>query len=217
MIHYDGVLFDLDGTLLDTAPDLGNALNHVLTLHDRSPCTPEQYRPVASDGAKGLLQVGFGERFIDIDYEAARQSLLDYYFDNICVDTQPFDGVVDYLQRLNQRKIPWGIVTNKPGWLTESLLTQIPIMSDCECVVSGDSYELNKPHPMPLLKAAESLDLMPERTLYVGDALRDIEAANSANMKSVAALYGYLKHPSEADSWQADFTIEHINELSILK
>ncbi|GAA0852400.1 HAD-IA family hydrolase [Aliiglaciecola litoralis] len=216
MLNFDGVLFDLDGTLLDTAPDLGNALNHVLRQHGVNECSYDLYRPVASNGAKGLLELGFGDQFQHINYDTARQSLLDYYHLNICTDTQPFDGVADYLAKLNSASIPWGIVTNKPGWLTDKLLQHFPIMSKCQCVVSGDTYENSKPHPQPLLEAAKALNLSPENTLYVGDAKRDIQAAHAANMRSVAALYGYLTHPQEAQDWQAEYAIQHISELSAL-
>lgn len=217
MINFQGILFDLDGTLLDTAPDLGNALNHVLALHNISPCSSSQYRPVASDGAKGLLQLGFGKRFEQIDYELARTQLLDYYYGHICIETRPFDGVLAFLNRLNNASVPWGIVTNKPGWLTRSLLKHIPVMDNCECIVSGDTFEKSKPHPQPLLEAAKILKLSPQRTLYVGDAARDIEAAHAANMRSVAAIYGYLHNPNDAKEWQAEFEINHIQELERLR
>ncbi|GAB5380610.1 MAG: HAD-IA family hydrolase [Aliiglaciecola sp.] len=208
MSSFSGVLFDLDGTLLDTAPDLGNALNHVLDHYGFPTLAYEQYRIVASDGAKGLLQLGTGDQFDHIDYEKARQKLLDYYFENICVDTQPFDGVDETLRYLNQQSIPWGIVTNKPGWLTAKLLKHFPLMEECRCVISGDTYEFNKPHPLPLIEASRILNVSPEQVLYVGDAKRDIDAAHAAQMRSVVALYGYISDLNEGKSWGAEFEIQ---------
>jgi phosphoglycolate phosphatase len=213
MIQFQGILFDLDGTLLDTAPDLGNALNFVLRQHGLNECDYRDYRLVASDGAKGLLELGFAEQFEQIDYTLARQALIDYYDENICVGTQPFEGVTEFLTQLNIAQVPWGIVTNKPGHLTAKLLKHFPIMANCKVVISGDTYENSKPHPQPLLEAAKILNIKPNETLYVGDASRDIEAAVAAKMRSVAALYGYLKHPDEANTWSAEFTIQHISDL----
>lgn len=216
MKRFDGVLFDLDGTLLDTAPDLGNALNHVLSHYGFPICSYDQFRIVASDGAKGLLQLGTGDQFEHINYDEARQQLLDYYFDNICVDTRPFEGVNETLIKLNNRSIPWGIVTNKPGWLTAKLLKQFPLMEKCGCVISGDTYEHNKPHPLPLTEAAKKIDTQPSKILYVGDAQRDIDAAHAAKMHSVAALYGYIRSEQEGKSWGAHFHIHSAKDLLAL-
>ncbi len=214
-VNFDGVLFDLDGTLLDTAPDLGNALNHVLDQYGHPLCAYEDYRVVASDGALGLLQLGFGERYAELDVEHARGLLLDFYLTNICVDTQPFDGVLDTLNWLNQHDIPWGIVTNKPEQLTLSLLQYFPIIAQCKSIIGGDTLSQRKPHPLPLLHCAEQLQLNvnTQRCLYVGDALRDIEAAQSAKMPSVIARYGYIKEQENIQNWRADYTINHISEL----
>ncbi|WP_342804411.1 HAD-IA family hydrolase [Alteromonas sp. M12] len=213
---YAGILFDLDGTLLDTAADLGNALNHVLAHYDRPACQPQEYRCVASDGALGLLKLGFAEDFEALSKQAlqkCRQMLLDHYEQNVCVDTTCFEGVEDSLEFLNQNAIPWGIVTNKPGFLTTQLLTHFPIMQSCGIIISGDTYIKRKPHPLPLLEAARVLELNPQNTLYVGDALRDIEAARNANMVSVAALYGYIKDQQEVVNWKADFEISQFSQL----
>ncbi|GAC12878.1 HAD family hydrolase [Aliiglaciecola lipolytica] len=213
---YEGILFDLDGTLLDTASDLGNALNHVLNQHKRKACEYDAYRCVASDGALGLLKLGFGEDFANLsktEVETCRQMLLDHYQQNVCVDTTLFEGVEELLEDLNQQQIPWGIVTNKPSFLTEALLTNFPIMSYSGCVISGDTYIKRKPHPLPLLEAAKALKVKPENTLYVGDALRDIEAANNANMVSVAALYGYINDPKEVQEWKADYSVERFSQI----
>ncbi|MEP4889719.1 MAG: HAD-IA family hydrolase [Aliiglaciecola sp.] len=217
---FAGVLFDLDGTLLDTAADLGNALNHVLAHYKRPLCQYDEYRCVASDGALGLLKLGFADDYDNLSEQkllSCRQMLLDHYEQNVCVDTTCFDGVEDTLSHLNQHSIPWGIVTNKPGFLTTQLLTHFPIMENCGVIISGDTYIKRKPHPMPLLEAARILALPPENTLYVGDAKRDIEAAQNANMVSVAALYGYIKDAEEVSHWKADYSINDFAQLCHIK
>ncbi len=210
---FKAVLFDLDGTLLDTAPDLGNALNHVLSSFHRPLCKYQEYRNIASDGAKGLLELGFGEDIVHIDFDKARQKLLDFYEDNICRETQPFSGVISCLESLNEMQLPWGIVTNKPGWLTDKLLTHFPIMASCGSVISGDSLPKRKPDPLPLLTAAKQLAVEPEDTLYIGDAIRDIEAANAAQMISVIARYGYIDKNEDLTRWKADHTIDAMEEF----
>lgn len=211
--NFSAVLFDLDGTLLDTADDLGNALNHVLESHNRPLCDHQQYRNIASDGAKGLLELGFGKELVNIDFDLARQMLLDFYENNICAQTQPFEGVISCLERLNEHAIPWGIVTNKPAWLTEKLLAYFPIMASCGSIISGDTLSKRKPHPLPLLTAAKQIGAEPTTTLYIGDAKRDIEAANAANMISVIAKFGYISEKEDLNSWDAQFCINSINEL----
>lgn len=213
---YAGILFDLDGTLLDTAADLGNALNYVLKHFNRPSCDYQAFRCVASDGAIGLLKLGFADDFAHLssqELEKCRQMLLDHYQQNVCVDTTPFEGVNETLSYFNQNNIPWGIVTNKPGYLTQKLLTHFPIMASSGCVISGDTYAQRKPHPLPLLEAAKTINVDPQNTLYVGDALRDIEAAQNAKMVSVAALYGYIQHPHEVESWKADHAVSHFSQL----
>lgn len=216
MLNFAGVLFDLDGTLLDTAPDLGNALNRVLSYHRLPLCDYEQYRVVASDGAKGLLELGFGDKLAQVNFDHARAMLLDFYQQNICVDTTAFDGVESFLSQLNQHNIPWGIVTNKPQKLTHTLLEYFPVMQQCQAIISGDTFTQRKPHPLPLLHAAKQLNLPTKSTLYVGDALRDIQAAQNAGMPSVIARYGYIHEEEDLSSWNATFEIDHINQLSSL-
>jgi phosphoglycolate phosphatase len=201
------VLFDLDGTLLDTAKDLGNALNHVLASCSRPPIPFRQYRNIASDGAKGLLELGFGMDIKDYDFALLRQQFLDHYQENICVDTTLFMGVQNVIETLQENDIPWGIVTNKPGWLTDLLLPHFSAFDQCQVVISGDTLTQRKPHPLPLIYAAEQLNVEPGACWYVGDAQRDIEAANAANMVSVLARYGYVESHLPIASWNADLEI----------
>lgn len=208
-----GLLFDLDGTLLDTARDLGNALNFVLDKHALPLCTYEQYRAVASHGSNGLLNLGFGELLVEYDLNILRKELLDYYYANICVDTIPFDGVDELIDEMNKASLPWGIVTNKPGWLTDSLIPNFEQFNSCKILLSGDSLEQRKPHPEPLLHAANALNKAAEDLWYIGDAERDIQAANAANMTSVLADYGYIAKSDDPDSWSADISIKHASAL----
>lgn len=203
------LLFDLDGTLLDTARDLGNALNHVLAIHDQPPCDYAIYRNIASDGSKGLLEIGFGALLQDYNFAQLRQQFLDYYYQAICVDTKMFCGVEELIQGLDSANIPWGIVTNKPGWLTAKLLPYFNAFENCQVVISGDTFTQRKPHPLPLLGAAESLNILPDKIWYVGDAKRDIDAAKAANMPSVLASYGYIDTTHQAHLWAADLQVAH--------
>jgi phosphoglycolate phosphatase len=209
----NAILFDLDGTLLDTARDLGNALNQILVSLERPTVDYKSYRNIASDGAKGMLELGFGEDLKYYDFAGLRQQFLDYYENNICVETDYFVGVESLLLALNQNKVPWGIVTNKPEFLTLQLITSFPLLQNCGVVISGDTLSERKPHPLPLLHAEEKLELALPNTWYIGDAKRDIQAANSANMFSVIAQYGYISDIQQTKSWNADLSIDSPGEL----
>jgi phosphoglycolate phosphatase len=209
----NAILFDLDGTLLDTARDLGNALNQILKKLERPTINYEIYRNIASDGAKGMLELGLGEDLKNYDVDVLRQQFLDYYETNICVDTDYFSGVESLLLTLNQKNIPWGIVTNKPEFLTLQLVTSFPLLQNCGVIISGDTLNKRKPHPLPLLHAEEKLALDSPNTWYIGDAERDIQAANAANMHSVIAQYGYISDIQQTNSWNADISIHSPSEL----
>jgi 2-phosphoglycolate phosphatase len=208
-----GVLFDLDGTLLDTADDLGNALNHVLIEHGLQPCNAEIYRQAASHGSIALLKVGFGKRLGEFDLIHLRQQFLDYYQNNICVDTRLFSGIEDLLLELKRRLIPWGIVTNKPQSLTEKLLPFFKCLTESKVNVSGDTLKHSKPHPAPMQLAAKSLNIVCEDIWYVGDAERDMQAANQVAMTSILAKYGYISEYDQPQHWNADIEIDTPNEL----
>jgi phosphoglycolate phosphatase len=209
----DAILFDLDGTLLDTAKDLGNALNQILSRLDRPTLRYNEYRNIASDGAKGMLELGFGADLKSLDFASLRQEFLDHYQQNICQDTGYFDGIEAMLTELNNRDIAWGIVTNKPEFLTIELLKFFPLLAQCQVIISGDTLAQRKPHPLPLLHAQQQLNIVSVNTWYVGDALRDIQAANAANMTSVLAEYGYLSDIHQTSSWNADLNIAHPADL----
>lgn len=206
IIDYDAFIFDLDGTLLDTADDLGAALNSVLSAHDQPAVCANVYRPAASNGAVALLEAGFGQQWpTHPQQDALRQQLLTAYADNIATHSQCFTGIAQLLIALEQQQIKWGIMTNKPEFLTTPLVAAISELSDAQAIVCGDTLNVAKPSPLPLLHTAQLLDVDPSRCLYVGDAERDIIAAKAANMHSATALWGYIPSEAEALSWQADF------------
>ncbi|MEW6991750.1 HAD family hydrolase [Colwelliaceae bacterium 6441] len=207
------VLFDLDGTLLDTANDLGEALNYVLAKYDLPIVARENYRPVASDGAMGLLNLGFKAQLKDFDYDVLRDEFLTYYHENIAKHTCLYQGVNDLLSRLNADNIPWGIVTNKPEGLTKQLLPYFPEFKHCAVMIGGDTLSTRKPNPEPLFHACNIINVVPEKCIYVGDALRDIEAGNSAGMKTYVAQWGYIKPSDSIEQWHADFMIKTPQEL----
>ena len=207
------VLFDLDGTLADTAPDLARALNRVRAAHHLAPVPVEITRPYASSGARGLLKIGFGLDPGDERYETLRLQFLEFYAAEICVDTRLFDGMAELLDQLDQDRLPWGVVTNKAERFTFPLLQGLRLGERAACVVGGDTAARAKPHPDPLLHAAAALQLPPSACLYVGDDLRDVQAARAAGMPVIAAKYGYLGDGGSIESWQADAIIEHPREV----
>ena len=207
------VLFDLDGTLADTAPDLARALNRVRAAHRLAPMPVAITRPYTSSGARGLLKVGFGLDPEDERYEALRQQFLDFYAAEICVETRLFEGMAELLDQLDQDRLPWGVVTNKAERFTFPLLQGLHLDERAACVVGGDTAARAKPHPDPLLHAAAALQLPPSACLYVGDDLRDVQAARAAGMPVIAAKYGYLGDGGAIESWQADAVIEHPREV----
>jgi phosphoglycolate phosphatase len=212
-MKFDSVLFDLDGTLLNTADDLGAALNYVLRQQGLPEVTQQQYTPEASNGSKGLLQLGLGDNFENYDFEALKEQLLSYYAENIAIHTDYFDEVVKTLTFLDNNNIAWGIVTNKPAFLTTPLLEYFPLLKNCRVVVSGDTVGIAKPHPKPMLHALEKINGQAHSCLYVGDAQRDIEAGKRAGMKTVAALYGYIDEADDSTRWAADYSIDCISKL----
>lgn len=207
------LLFDLDGTLVDTADDLGAALNFVLAQHQMPLCTAEQYRPVASHGAKGLLELGFGSELARFDFFELRSMLLQFYAEHICDHSKLFPGGKELISTLNNRHIPWGIVTNKPYKLAASMLRQLPELAGCGILLGGDSLGVRKPDPTPLFMAAHQLKVPARQCWYVGDAERDIEAGRRAGMTTVLAGFGYLGETDQPELWQADLRIEQLSEL----
>jgi N-acetyl-D-muramate 6-phosphate phosphatase len=207
------VLFDLDGTLADTAPDLARALNRVRAAHDLAPLPAEVARPYTSSGARGLLKIGFGLAPGDERYEALRLQFLDFYAAEICVETRLFEGMAELLAQLDRDQLPWGVVTNKAERYTLPLLQGLHLAERAACIVGGDTTARLKPHPDPLLHAAAALQLSPSTCLYIGDDLRDVQSARAAGMRALAARYGYLGEGGPIESWQADAIIDHPREV----
>ncbi|NJD30830.1 MAG: phosphoglycolate phosphatase [Gammaproteobacteria bacterium] len=195
------LLLDLDGTLLDTAPDMGGALNRLRVECGRETLPFELIRPVVSHGAMRLVRLGFPEAE-GAEFERLRLRFLELYSQNLAEQTRLFPGVGEVLAELEQRGLPWGVVTNKPAWLTDPLLRTLGLYERAGCVVSGDTVAERKPHPLPLLHAAGLVDVAPERCVYVGDAERDIQAGRAAGMTTVVAAYGYISAEDDPASWE---------------
>jgi len=196
------ILFDLDGTLADTAPDLAAAMNKVRTDRGLAPTPYDVLRPVASAGARGLIGAAFGLKPGDEGYEELRVAFLDTYEAAIADHTTLFTGMPDLLEGLPALKLAWGIVTNKAARFTDLLVPKIGL-GHAACVISGDTTAHSKPHPAPLLEAARRLGLAPGDCWYVGDDLRDIQAGRAAGMATIAAAWGYCGH-AEPTTWDAD-------------
>ncbi len=206
------VLFDFDGTLADTAPDLAAAVNRMLTEQGHEPLPIERLRPFASAGARGLVHAAFGIKPEDAEYAALRETFLEYYAERVCEDTRLFPGIGELLEALRAREIRWGIVTNKATRFTEQIVSKLGLNPDC--VACGDTTAHLKPHPASLLHAAEQLALAPGSCCYLGDDLRDMKAAQAAGMRPIAVEWGY-HHPDSGGpgTWQAAAVIRHPLDL----
>lgn len=202
------VLFDLDGTLADTAPDLGGAVNRLRERRGLQPLPIARLRPVASSGARGMLGVGFGIRPGDPGYDALRDEFLGEYEARLDRDSHLFDGVSRCLATLVERGLRWGIVTNKVHRFTDKVVAGLGLAQGAAVVIAGDTTPHAKPHPEPLLEACRRLAVAPDEAVYVGDDLRDIEAAHAAGMPAIAAGWGYLGEGQDASCWSADALID---------
>jgi len=213
LFHTRTVLFDLDGTLADTAPDLANALNAVLSANGREPLPFEAIRPAVSHGGRALIRLGFGIEPENPDFEPLRRQLLDHYAAHIADETRPFPGMDEVLERLEATGRRWGVVTNKPGWLTEPLLAKLGLLSRAACVVSGDTLPERKPDPAPLHHACRLAGSSVVECVYVGDAERDILAGRQVGMPTLVARFGYLDKTDRPDTWGADGMLDAPGDL----
>lgn len=202
------VLFDLDGTLADTAPDLADALNGVLVEEGREPLPFETIRPVVSHGGIALIRLGFGLEPGTAEFQRLRGRLLDLYRAGIVNRTRLFPGINELLDEIETRGLSWGVVTNKPGWLTRPLMAGLELDERAAAVVSGDTVAERKPHPAPMHHACRAAGTVPDRCLYVGDAQRDIAAGRGAGMATAVALWGYLSEADRPADWGADAMAE---------
>jgi 2-phosphoglycolate phosphatase len=207
-LDIDAVLFDLDGTLADTAPDLAAALNEVRAAHGMAALSLAELRPWASHGARGLIGAGMNVTPDAAEYPRLRDAFLDFYAGALCVDTTLFGAVGDVLAEIEARGMRWGIVTNKATRFTLPLLEALGLSARAHAVVCGDSTPHAKPHPAPLLAAAQQLRTPAARCVYVGDAERDVTAGIAAGMHTLVARYGYITAAEKPDEWPADGSID---------
>ena len=207
------VLFDLDGTLIDTAPDMAAALDILCREEGREPLPFEAVRPVVSNGSVALVRLAFGQDIDEASLERLKQRYLEIYQDHLAVHSKLFAEMDTLLRKLEEKNIQWGVVTNKPGWLTEPLMAALNLSERAACIVSSDSTENRKPHPEPMFYACKLTGSQPQQCVYVGDARRDIEAGQNAGMKTIIAEYGYINDNEDIDSWHADFRITSPAEL----
>jgi phosphoglycolate phosphatase len=210
---YHGVFFDLDGTLADTAPDLVAATNQLLSARNLPLKPYEQLRPCASAGARGLIGGAFGIDTKHPDFIALRDEFFANYEKALCVHSKLFDGMEHLLHQLESAQLPWGIVTNKSERFTNPLIELMGLSQRSASTVSGDTTPHSKPHPEPILHAARIANLDPNKSLYVGDDIRDVIAGKAAGMKTVAAAYGYCGCEEPPEAWGADFIIHTPQEL----
>jgi phosphoglycolate phosphatase len=198
------LLFDLDGTLLDTAPDMAYALNRLLSERQYEPLPFEHIRGHVSHGANALTRLGFQVAPDEPAFASLRKRFLEIYADNLCRETRLFSGMESILERCERIGTAWGVVTNKPSFLTDPLLRRLGLWDRAACVVSGDTLDRRKPHPEPLLHACRIAGGAPDRCIYVGDAERDIEAGRRAGMTTLVATFGYLTNSDRPEDWGAD-------------
>jgi 2-phosphoglycolate phosphatase len=209
------VLFDLDGTLIDSAPDLGAAADKMRTDRGLPSLPAAQYRPMAGAGARGMLGVAFGVTPDHAGYDELREEFFVNYERCMTQRTGAFDGVAELLDALASQSLPWGVVTNKASRFTDPLTRAMPLFATAATVISGDTTPHAKPHPEPLFEAARRLGVAPARCVYVGDDERDIVAGLAAGMGTVVATYGYLGHKTDVDQWRAHAAID--SPLQLLK
>ncbi|HEY3047442.1 MAG TPA: phosphoglycolate phosphatase [Polaromonas sp.] len=205
--NIDAVLFDLDGTLIDSAPDLGAAADKMRTDRGLASLPLSQYRPMAGAGARGMIAVAFGLTPDDARFAALKEEFFSNYEARMTALTYVFDGVAELIAHIGQTGLKWGVVTNKSARFTVPLTQAMPLFGTAQTIISGDTTPHAKPHPAPLLEAARQLDVAPVRCVYVGDDERDIIAGRAAGMPTVAAAYGYLGATADTQSWKADATI----------
>lgn len=213
---YQAVLFDLDGTLIDTAPDFVLCLNLLRQEHKLAPLSDTVIRKVVSDGARAMISLAFDIKEGDRGFDEKKQRFLDLYEHHIAEKSELFSGLEQCLKLCQEQNIPWGIITNKPRKYSELLLSKLDLMDSLATLVCADDVVNAKPDKEPMLKACNEINLPAEQCLYVGDHKRDIDAGKNTNMPTIAAAYGYVHSDDEANSWQANWTVQSGEELHTL-
>jgi len=213
--HIKAVLFDLDGTLIDSAPDLAAAADRLRLDRGLPELGLSLYRPHTGTGARGMLKIAFQMEPEHPEFIDLREEFFKNYERNLVVNTRPFDGVKELIESLNDRSLAWGIVTNKSTRFTDPIVRQIPLLTQAKTVISGDTTAHAKPHPAPILEAMKRMGLRAEECVYIGDDERDIVAGKAAGVKTVAAGYGYLGDAGDIANWNADVNI--YSPLDLLK
>lgn len=210
---FRAVLFDLDGTLLDTAPDFVTALNRMLVEKGLESINPDIIRAAVTNGSAGLITLAFGLKPEDVEFEPLRQQFLSYYRGCLTENTRLFPGMEAVLGKLAQHDIPWGIVTNKPALYTNAIIENLWLPSQPQAVICPDHVAKTKPDPEPVLMACKQLDVCPQQSLFVGDHLRDIQSGRNAGCCTVSAAYGYIDAGEDPSDWGAHYLINHASEL----
>jgi len=211
--EYNAVFFDLDGTLVDTAPDMVAILQRLQQEHGIDPVSYDLGRSYVSNGAVGLLTLGFPELEIQPG-DDLHQHYLELYAETVCVDSRVFDGLEQLIDQLDEMRCPWGVITNKPTQLTVPLLTDLGLADRSACMVCGDTLTVRKPDPAPMLLACDIAGVDAETSIYIGDAERDIEAGQRAGMATIAASYGYITADDDPREWDADVIAMTAEELT---
>lgn len=210
------VLFDLDGTLIDTAPDMAAALDVLCDEEQRTRLPFSKVRPIVSNGSVAIVTLAFGDDLDEKNLDRLKNRYLEIYKNDLAVHSQLFDEMDKLLLQLEQKNIKWGVVTNKPGWLTVPLMEALGLHQRAACIVSSDSTKNRKPHPEPMYYACKLANSLPEECVYVGDARRDIEAGQNAGMKTIIAEYGYIGDWEDTADWRADHSIQKPSQLLTL-
>jgi N-acetyl-D-muramate 6-phosphate phosphatase len=207
------VMFDLDGTLLDTAPDFVAVTNQLLSEHNRPLLSDDKIRACVSNGSRALVMMAFDINEDHTDLPSLRARLLELYTNHIAVFTKPFPGIESLLHKLAEHNIPWGIATNKPALYTELLLAQLNMQPAPISIICPDHVTHSKPHPESLMLASQQLGCTPEEIIYIGDHARDIECGKQAGSLTIAAAYGYIDNLTDVDEWQAHYRVNHADEI----
>lgn len=215
-LRANAFLFDLDGTLLDTAPEFVYCLNTLLQENNKPLITLEALRPFVSHGTNAMIEFGFQLSRSSALFADLKARFLSLYAKDIGFQTQIFPGIVETITLLEEKKAPWGIVTNKHAAFTDPLVQKFSLFNQARCLISGDTLTVSKPHPAPLLLACEQLGVAPADCWYIGDAQSDVQASHAANMRCAVAKYGYIPLDQNPLDWQANYYLAHANEIALL-